>query len=592
MKRLPILVLIVATIMFSCTPSKKQRQPQPLPQNVELIGRHNALLRIQKEAKYLILPIQESADEQIVKVITNNNEIDNFVVRLSVDSIDYYVPYELPDCNSDLIFDIKFNRHTCPASAICWNNISQSDNFDTTNRELLWRPEYHHAPLYGWMNDPNGMYYDEQTGLWHLYYQYNPYCSMWQNMHWAHSTSADLLHWEHQPLAIRPNALGTIFSGSCVIDKDNTAGFGEGATIAFYTSAAQTQTQSMAYSTDGGITFTNYQNNPVLTDSIPDFRDPKLFWNEQANCWTMTLACGQEMRFYSSINLKNWTLVSRFGKGYGCHEGVWECPDFFRLPVEGRDGESKWVLLCNINPGGPMGGSATQYFVGDFDGTTFTPTENINLEVKTNPSATKWLDYGKDHYATVTFHNAPQDRVVAVAWVSNWQYANQLPTTQYRSQNSLARDLTLYIDDEGEYRVAVRPSQESLKIKGEETNQLTATAVIEIDVPRANKNATIVLSNNKGEKLQMTYNFSKNTFSMDRRHSGLVGFSKDFPAKTTTPLFVEQDTYHLTLYIDHCVVEAFAEDGHWAMTNLVFPTEPYNNISTTGCQAKIFNVQL
>ena len=271
----------------------------------------------------------------------------------------------------------------------------------------------------------------------------------------GHAISKDLIHWEHQPVAIAPDALGTIFSGSCVVDKDNTAGFGAGAIVAFYTSASDRQVQSMAYSLDNGRTFKKYDRNPILTSTQRDFRDPKVFWHKESNKWIMVLAVGQEMQLYSSPNLKDWTYESSFGEGQGAHAGVWECPDLIELPVKGTE-LKKWVLICNINPGGPFGGSATQYFVGTFDGKQF---------VNESPALTKWMDYGKDHYATVTWSNAPEDRKIALAWMSNWEYANNVPTSQYRSANSVPRDLALYTKN-GQTYLSSTPSPEVLKLRG------------------------------------------------------------------------------------------------------------------------------
>lgn len=442
-----------------------------------------------------------------------------------------------------------------------------------------FRSVYHHSPEANWMNDPNGMFFDDATQTWHLYYQYYPEATVWGPMHWAHSVSQDLIHWEHLPIAIYPDSLGFIFSGSCVIDRNNTAGYGENAIIAIYTSAGETQQQSIAYSTDGGLTFTPYEGNPVLSGDIADFRDPKVFWDEQKGCWTMVLACQQELRFYQSSDLKAWTLASRFGEGYGCHGGVWECPDLFQLSTE--DGISKWILICNINPGGPFGGSATQYFVGNWDGTTFTCEDA--------PEVTKWLDYGKDHYATVTWHNAPDNRVVAIGWMSNWQYATVVPTVSFRSQNTVARDLSLFIDNAGDVRVRVMPSPESLAIRGAEIKSLEDACIVELNL-EGEKNAVVTLSNDKGEKVVMTLDVHRQTFSMDRVASGDCSFSKEFAAETVTPLFVKQDTYRILLFIDHCSIEAFDANGYWAMTNLVFPTEPYNHIDVQGGSATIYEI--
>lgn len=438
-----------------------------------------------------------------------------------------------------------------------------------------FRSVYHHTPETNWMNDPNGMFYDETTGVWHLYYQHYPEAPVWGPMHWGHSTSKDLIHWDYQPIAIYPDANGMIFSGSCVIDRHNTAGFGENAIVAIYTSADKAQHQSISYSTDGGATFTAYEGNPVLLGDIADFRDPKVFWDEQSGQWTMALACQQEVRFYGSPDLKHWTLLSCFGEGYGNHDGVWECPDLIKI------GE-KWVLLLNINPGGPFGGSATQYFVGNWDGHTFTCEDT--------PQETKWLDYGKDHYATVTWHNAPDNRLVAIGWMSNWQYANQVPTVAFRSQNTIARDLTLYTDDAGETRVRVMPSPENDALKGAVVKQPTDACIIELELS-GEQDAVITLSNDRGEKVIMTLDVHRQTFSMDRTASGDCSFSHEFAAVTTAPLFKCENEKRVTLFIDHCSIEAFDGDGAWAMTNLVFPSTPYNHLDVVGGKATVYEIK-
>ena len=536
----------------------------------------------------LWLPVQETIGEATIRVISDNVLQEELFVRLACDSIDYFVPYELSRFgNKDLVFEIRtWLPDTIRRERMaCWKAITTGDaNLYPVPAEH-YRSDFHHTPLRGWMNDPNGMFYDEQTRLWHLYYQHNPYGAMWGNMHWAHSTSADLIHWKHEPMALRPTSLGAIFSGSAVIDRTNAAGFAENTIVALYTAAGQSQKQAVAYSLDHGQSFTHYAANPVLCDTIADFRDPKVFWDKTTNRWVMVLACQQEMRFYASDNLKDWTYLSRFGEDYGCHDGVWECPDLFELPVTDQAGNSSslWVLLCNINPGGPFGGSATQYFVGTWDGTAFTCVDE--------PKKQKWLDYRKDHYATVTFHNAPDNRVVALGWMSNWQYANQLPTLQFRSQNTIARDLSLYVDDCGEYRVAVVPSKENEALRGEVTDAPKAACVIDVDVPASNKTAVITLANDLGEQVVMCYDFSQKTFSMDRQNAGNKSFSNDFACTTTTPLFLTRDTYRLTLFIDRCSIEAFDGNGAWAMTNLVFPTLPYNKLTVSNGTAIIYDLK-
>ena len=534
-----------------------------------ILGDGHVMLSLEKQTRYLLLPVEEKAEIAHIRVLKDNNVCQTLNARLAVDKVDYFVPLELK--KADLL-DISFrgDRRTKGAMSelACWHEMKYVDEFDMTNREHF-RPKYHHTPKYGWMNDPNGMFYKD--GVWHLAFQWNPYGSQWENMTWGASTSRDLIHWDAQPAAIEADGLGTIFSGSCVVDKENTAGFGKGAIIAYYTSAGEAQTQSMAYSTDGGKTFKKYSGNPVLVASVPDFRDPHLFWHAETQRWIMLLAVGQEMQIYSSANLKQWTMESRFGAEYGNHGGVWECPDLFRLPVRGT-GQQKWVLVCNINPGGPFGGSATQYFVGNFDGHKFT--------CDSRPEVTKWMDYGKDHYATVTFDNAPDNRRVAIAWMSNWQYANEVPTKQFRSANAIPRDLDLFIDGTETY-CGVMPSPEMLTLRGKPSKQLTDACEVVVTLKGSTE---ITLQNAKGEKVVMRYDAQKQTFSMDRTKSGDTSFSEHFPCTTVAPTHGQMK--QLRLFIDRSSLEAFDGDGKMAMTNLVFPSEPYNTINVTN-KAKV-----
>lgn len=547
-------------------------------QSPMILGENHAMMQLKQGKKYLLLPVQEKEEIAHIAVLDTRNEmVKRLNVKLAVDKVDYFVPLEV---GQSQLLDITFqgDRRTKGAikDFICWHEMKYADTFDTTNREH-YRPLYHHTPLYGWMNDPNGMFYKD--GVWHLYYQYNPYGSQWENMTWGHSTSRDLVHWEAQPLAIESDWLGAIFSGSAIVDQDNTAGFGRNAVIAMYTSAGSAQTQSIAYSADGGMTFTKYAGNPVITYNAPDFRDPKVFWHEQTKKWIVVLAVGQEVQFYSSKDLKEWKYESSFGREYGCHDGVWECPDLFPLNVKSPSSNlnsTKWVLLLNINPGGPFGGSATQYFVGSFEGHTFTCDDN--------PSETKWMDYGKDHYATVTFHNAPNGRIVALPWMSNWQYANQVPTRQFRSANGLPRNLGLVMVGGETYLTSI-PSDEVTALRGKKVKQPTEACEIVIDVKGT---ANITLSNAKGEQVVMTYDAQKQEFAMDRTKSGDVSFSETFPCVTTAPTYgtIKQ----LRIFIDRCSVEAFDAEGKMAMTNLVFPTEPYNNIKVKGGKATIYQI--
>lgn len=553
--------------------------------NVKHLANEQNIVVLDTVKKFLLLPVQENAPEGKVNIIVNNQfQLDQSInVRLARERVDYYVPLDLSAyAGKTISIDIT----GMPSSSLCWEEIKVSDTFDSANREKF-RPVYHHTPVYGWMNDPNGMFYKD--GVYHLYFQYNPYGSMWGNMTWGHSTSTDLVHWTDEGTSIVADAWGTIFSGSCVVDKDNTAGFGKGAVIAFYTSAkpspwGDVQAQSMAYSLDNGKTFTKYEHNPILTSSERDFRDPKVFWYAPGKHWVMMLAVGQEIQIYSSSNLKDWTKESSFGAMQGAHGGVWECPDLVEVPVEGTK-EKKWVLICNINPGGPFGGSATQYFVGHFDGKVF---------VNESPTLTKWMDWGKDNYATVTWSNAPAGRCIALGWMSNWQYANNVPTTQYRSTNTIARDLTLYKVDEELY-LRSKPSAEIEKARGKKIN-LPAFKVsgiheveslltdnngaYELDMTIENAGSSKIafsLVNGKGEKVSMYYDVVRKQFVMDRSVSGVVDFSRDFPAVTVAPVD-NTDTIHLRLFVDRSSIEAFGEDGKYVMTNLVFPAEPYNKL--------------
>jgi len=564
-----LIVMMMATMMCCLS----QAQTTPL-----LLGKSHAMLRLKVEKKFLLLPVQEREDIATIKVLVNNGEVQKLNVKLAVDKIDYFVPLDVQRFGADqVLLDIKFHGERRFTGAmkdfLCWNEMKQSDTFDTQNREHF-RPQYHHTPLYGWMNDPNGMFYKD--GVYHLFYQWNPYGSQWENMTWGHSTSRDLLHWEAQPTAIEPDALGSIFSGSCVVDKKNNR------VVAFYTSAGEKQTQSMAISTDGGMTFEKYQGNPVLVSKEEDFRDPKCFWNPEIQKWNLILAVGQEMRIYSSDNLTDWKYESSFGQTVnkltdevteiGCHDGVWECPDLIKLQVRGTD-KQKWMLICNINPGGPYGGSATQYFVGDFDGHKFTCEHQD----------TRWMDYGKDHYATVTFDNAPDGRHIALAWMSNWQYANQVPTKQFRSANSVPRDLDLF-EYNGQTYCGVTPSRELMALRGKVVKKLPQAGEIVVDV----KGSTdIVLSNALGEQVVMKYDALQHTFSMDRTRS-YASFSEAFPCVTTAPVY--GDIKQLRIFVDNSSIEVFDAEGRLSMTNLVFPQEPYNALKVTGGKATIYEI--
>ena len=577
---------------------------------VNHLGVNNTIVRINGDGKYLMLPVQESNDDARIVVLVDGN-IDRTVnVRLAKSKVDYFVPLDLTSYNGhDVLLNVittqnRSNIREAKDDA-CWKNLSLTDTFDISNREK-YRPAYHHTPLYGWMNDPNGMFYKD--GVWHLYYQWNPYGSKWQNMTWGHSSSTDLVNWNHHPAAIEANGLGAVFSGSSVVDTENTAGFGKNAVVALYTSADLSQIQSIAHSADHGHTFEIYPGNPVITLES-EARDPNMFWDTANNRWVLSLAhaLDHEMLFFTSPDLKNWTLQSAFGKGKGAQDGVWECPDLFKLKVDGTD-EEKWVLVCNINPGGPFGASATQYFVGDFDGTTFKADTDADGNIPT-----KWMDYGKDHYATVSWSGAPDNRRTLIGWMSNWQYAAEVPTLQYRSANTLPREAGLFKNADGQIYMSSAPSPELVNIRDKEivkvnnksagrkkrvfslpvSNDGVCEILLDLDCRRADS-VDIRIANNADESVTLRYNSSDHTLSFDRRHSGIVDFSQDFPAVTVAPTFENDKKISLRIFIDKSSMEVFGNNGKFVMTNLVFPTMPYStlSISATGGSAKIENLKI
>ncbi len=529
--------------------------------------------------KYLLLPIEDNAPETTVQLLVNGEKIGIAQnIRLARTHIQYWLPLSVEAYKGKKI-SLVFGQAT--KSDIGINQIKPSDTFDYNYQET-YRPNYHFTPPYGWMNDPNGMVY--HNGEYHLFYQYNPYGARWGNMHWGHAVSEDMIHWRHLPVAIAPDELGAIFSGSAVVDKHNTAGFGKGAIVAFYTSAGQQQTQSIAYSLDNGRTFTKYAHNPVIPNpGIEDFRDPKVFWYAPQNKWIMSLATSQTITFYTSKNLKQWEKLSEFGENIGAHTGVWECPDLFPLVYEGK---TKWVLFVSINPGGPNGGNATQYFIGDFDGTTFTP-DPLPYPL--------WIDYGRDNYAGVTWSNIPESdgRRLFLGWMNNWDYGNVVPTHNFRSAMTLPRELRLAHN--GEYLVV---ASFPVKEVGDEKNgapiimdKLTEDTlhigpdyynngyVLSFTIkPNGLSIFDFTLQNNKGEKIIYTFDTDKKTFIVDRTQSGLADFSSNFATPLIKAPLTKKDSYTIHIWVDKASTEVFVNGGELAQTNIAFPTEPYNQL--------------
>ena len=593
------------------------------------------IVKIEKSPQYLILPVEEEKDEAQV-LLDNGKATDTWMdVRLAQGKTDYYVPFKLNKGRTSLV---KILNLKADALALKKGQMKLSNVWDVANTDF-YRPSYHHTPSYGWMNDPNGMFYKD--GIYHLCYQYNPYGSKWGNMHWGHAISRDLIHWKEVESTIARDPMGHIFSGSAIIDKDGTANYGKDAIVALYTSASDKngQIQCMAYSTDGGYTFHKYSGNPVLTpfDGLKDFRDPKVFWYAPLKKWYMIVSADKEMRFYSSPDLKKWTYVSAFGRGYGAQPNQFECPDFFQLPVDGNPNKKKWVMIVNINPGCLFGGSATEYFIGDFDGKNFV--------CDSKPSIAKFLDYGKDHYATVTFSGV-QDRVLGIAWMSNWQYANVTPIRQYRGANTLPREFKLFTGKDGQIYMSsnVVPEVAGLRktfkrlpdlviTQGKDSKNLSSSKEnafeIEMDVtPGEAAKTGFVLYNEKGEKVNIYFDMKAGRLVMDRTESGKtkfgekaeahkiekefdlhehreikepfrklnsVNYKNDFALGTWAPLSLcDSKTYHLDVFVDKCSIEIFVNGGRIAMTNLVFPTQPYTSVKfySDGNKAAYRNIKV
>ncbi|QLG45786.1 glycoside hydrolase family 32 protein [Costertonia aggregata] len=465
-----------------------------------------------------------------------------------------------------------------------------------------YRPQFHFSPKKMWMNDPNGMVYHK--GVYHLFYQYYPEDIVWGPMHWGHATSKDLVQWEHKPIALYPDENGLIFSGSAVVDFANTSGFGtldNPALVAIFTyhlmegeKAGRTdfQTQGIAYSLDNGDTWTKFEENPVIgNNGIKDFRDPKVFWDDINHAWVMSLVAGDHLQLWSSNDLKKWTKLSEFGKKQGAHGGVWECPDLFKLKVEGAD-EEKWVLLISINPGAPNGGSGTQYFIGDFDGAKFT----------TKQTREKWIDWGTDNYAGVTYNvlpkdfygdtysNDPEQDRIFIGWMSNWAYARETPTKKWRSAMTVPRKLTLKkIGTEYELiNYPVSNLNNIIHSEYKETIQIPADSIQSVPFKNYNqsqvkfrtttKGFELVFKNDVDDELLLTMNSEKETFVLDRRTSGKIDFHEDFASGVQTmPMNnLGQAEFEVRILMDASSIEVFINEGQYVMTAQVFPNKAFN----------------
>ena len=542
---------------------------------------YNYSLNFDVDKNYLLFPIQEDAPEIRVD-IKEQGVPDSFsfsYMRLADTSIDYYVPVDISQYKGKkLAVFFEYIERGYVALA----DIKQSDTYNYKYDEDF-RPSYHFSPKYGWMNDPSGLVYN--NGAYNLYYEHNPYGAMWGNMSWGHATSEDLVNWKHESVVLNPDSLGTIFSGSVVVDKDNTAGFGNNALVALYTYDGVFQTQGISYSTDGGATYKKYEHNPVLVDpNHIDYRDPKVFWHKETKSWIMILATTHMVTIYSSHDLKNWSKMSTFGNGVGHHGGVWERPDLFPL----QDGNTtKWVLLVGVNPGGPNGGSATQYFVGNFDGITFTE-DNLPYPL--------WLDYGRDNYAGSTWTGAPNDRHIFIGWMSNWDYANYAPSINFRNALTIPRELSLGnngihtvlknspIKEVENLRVGAPSVYSNIKVKHTYTidqmlpnNEGAYEIEMTIECDKSDL-FSFSLQNMKKELVKFDFNTRNHILSIDRSKSGIVSFASNFASQDIEAPLVPKQSYQIRLLVDKASVEMFVDNGEVVSTNTIFPTEAYNKL--------------
>lgn len=472
-----------------------------------------------------------------------------------------------------------------------------------------FRPALHYSARNTWLNDPNGLIHHE--GVYHLYYQSNPLGNVWGNMSWGHATSPDLTTWTEHPVAIACDEEEEIFSGSIVFDRDNTSGFGTDSApplVAVYTSAfkpgsehAGIQAQSLAYSRDGGYTWTKHATNPVLNRGSAEFRDPKVMKYDggAGSYWVMVAveATDFQVVLYKSEDLKNWELLSTFGPA-NATGGVWECPDLFPLPVDGDPENLQWVLTVNLNPGGPNNGSAGQYFIGDFDGTTFTSATTVTegLQDPDRLGEYQWLDWGRDYYAAVSFTDAPDNRRLMIAWMNNWEYANQIPTSPWRSPMSLVREVSLRTID-GKARLiqeaagdfaAVSSAGPSFSLERMEFSDCTRVldgasgSVQRIEVtfiPWTVEEFGIIVRGNGAHGTRVGIRPAHGTLHVDRRTSGNTSFHESFPSIDTAPISAIDGSYRLTIFVDRCSVEVFAQEGQLTITELIFPAPTSTDVA-------------
>ena len=536
--------------------------------------------------QYLMVPVQNGSSYSLLTICdSTGKELTLQRIRIARDAVDRYLPlYTGGVAGQEIQIILSMDYE---------NSIFESKLYTDTVSGLTpkkdnYRPVYHHSPAFGWMNDPNGMVYHD--GVYHLFYQHYPYGTYWSDMHWGHATSTDLIHWEQHPIALFPDEYGYMFSGSIVVDEKNTAGFGEGAFVAVYTSTHPSQAQSLAYSLDKGMTWHKY-GAPVLYGE-GDFRDPKVFWYEPQDCWMLILANGHQVGIYSSPDLKQWKHELGWGKGIGAHGGVWECPDLIQVPVEGTN-EMKWVMLVSINPGGIAGGSGTQYFIGDFMGNDFV------LDTASK-SGSLWVDYGKDNYAGVTWSGIrdKENRPLFIGWMSNWDYSGGTPygTSPFRGQNTFPRALSLVQTPDG-LRLKSAPVEQMNNLRSDVEYSVPITTIssvwqsdpikpmldgtylIEMELENVKKSWKLTLKNSKNQFVAVGYNATTNEVYVDRKKSGITNCGNGFAtANQVGRLSNDESAHQATILVDRSSIELFINGGRMVLTDLAYPFQPYNQL--------------
>lgn len=504
------------------------------------------------------------------------------------------------------------------ATGTAWFQSVRADDADQYMNGL-YQPGYHYSQNSGNSSDPNGLVYFDNE--YHLFHQ--------DRGRWAHAVSTDLLHWKQLPIALPHMAAGESWSGSAVVDASDASGLFDGGPglIAYYTSFNHdawngNQSVRAAYSRDKGRTWQTVQAAPVIEnpggpDAGWDFRDPKVTWDAAAGRWVMVVAGGDHLRFYSSTDLIHWAFASTFGYGQWVRGGVWECPDFFEMPVEGQPGVKRWVLWWSTGAVRATNGSAAQYVTGTWNGTVFTPD--------TTPAEVLQADYGRDYYAAMSFFGAPDGRRVMMGWMSNWDYAFSPPTGRWNGQLSFPREMKL-VDAHGGLRLTQAPvaEEKALRTSTWQASDVTVTPTsanalagasgrsfeveAEVGIPASGGAASFTLGLRKGtgstgpQETSVTYDAGPGTLTVDRGTSGREDFTRYFAgtaadnssAPWSSTMAGSERRVKLRVLVDASSVEVFGGDGTAAVTSLVFPDPSSTGLSfsVSGGNARLVSAKV